>query len=323
MVDIWWGSWLRIPYLDHNIGYFYISLTTPILLYLLAIVIFPGKDLKSLNLSMYVWERFNKIMGMYFLVVCSILLNNWLFSAKPFYRPEILLIITSAILCIAGLLARKKNNQNIVLISGFVIVIAHIILFANSNITIEVENYSREEYLHLFLAIVYGYVASVFFVGWGKLIRNFKIHEVHVYHLLWTIFAFIIFADIWWSTWNKIHLIPSNIGYFYVILLQPFLYYFLANQLFHVLEDKKSSLEEKFRLATPAIFVPFGLVFIMNISLSVIFEEFGLFHSKNLFRFLGFIFAMVAVVKKSRIYQIFILCIAFLLYIIHLIVDEF
>ncbi|MDH5379730.1 MAG: hypothetical protein OEW75_02695 [Cyclobacteriaceae bacterium] len=323
LVDIWWGSWVRVSHLADNIGSFYLSLSTPLILYLIAVVSFPeSKVIPEINTNMYFSKRFGKIMFLYFLSIISIIANAIFFDPNIFDSPKLTILYITAFLTFIGIFVTSNKGQLAVLIIGYLLIFCHLIFFKD-NIKVDIiENYTQEEYLNIFMAIVYGYVASVFFTGWGRLLRNFKWSEIHIYHLFWTIFAFLIFVDIWWSTWGKMDQIPDSIYNFFLILVQPFVYYFLAIMLFSVLEDKKENLHEKFRLASPSIFILFCLIFLCNITLSTFFNELPLFHSKNILRFLGIVFGFIAIFKHSKVYQISILTTAYLLYFVHLFVDE-
>ena len=323
LIDIWWGSWIRVSHLSENILYFFLSLTTPVILYLQAILSFPNRtEVSNVKIHNHFRKRFRKVMILYVLTMVSILANNFVFSPKDFFRFEITIMLITTGLCVIGCFAKSKSTQNAVLAIGYALLIMHLLLTDQKLPENIIQNYSQSEYLHIFLAIVYGYVASVFFTGWGTLMRKFKMKEVHLFHLLWTIFAFIIFVDIWWSTWNKIDKIPQNIGYFYLLIAQPFLYYFLAVKLFSVLKHKRNLIGEKFMLASPSIFFLFAATFIFNIIISLFFHELELFDSKNIFRIIATLLAFIGAYKQSSNVQTTLLFISYITYLTHIIFNE-
>jgi len=91
--------------------------------------------------------------------------------------------------------------------------------------------FSKEEYLIIFIAFVYGFVAQEFFQGWGKILRRTKrtaINELYWYHLLWTILAFGLMITFWWDYWDRNAKIAQNIGYFLITLIPPLLFYLIT-----------------------------------------------------------------------------------------------
>jgi len=53
--------------------------------------------------------------------------------------------------------------------------------------------FSRQEYLIIFIAFVYGFVAQEFFQGWGQLIRQTKkkdLSSISIYYISWTLLLF-------------------------------------------------------------------------------------------------------------------------------------
>jgi len=324
LVNLWWNTWVRNAMLSEHIGYFFLSLTTPIILYLISVITFPSTEsARQVDLYQYLKERFTKIMFMFFLLMVSLIVNTYYFNNAPFWRLEVHILFTAAFLTIIGVIFRSERALKIIITFSGVLLIFHIAFVDNSFDLSLMKNFTQTEYLIIFVAILYGYVASVFFIGWGTLIRSFKLHEVHWYHLVWTVFAFVLLVDIWWGSWLKTERLVSNIGYFYASLVQPLIFYFLGIALFSVLTHKSDIVKEKFKLASPLIFRLFALVLLSNIVISVLFEEFGLFHTKNLFRSAGIALAILVSLKNSRFVQIFVLVFSWLLYFAHLIKDEF
>ncbi|MDH5367684.1 MAG: hypothetical protein OEW67_11885 [Cyclobacteriaceae bacterium] len=324
LVNIWWNTWIRNSRLSEHIGYFFLSLTTPIILYLISVITFPSSESKrQIDLYQYLKERFPKIMFLFFLLMISLIINTYFFNDAPFLRLEVYILFAAALLTLNGLIFNSNRAIKIIIAVAWILLLCHVIFVKNSFGMSSSTGFTQNEYLTIFIAILYGYVASVFFLGWGALIRSFKLNEVHWYHLAWTIIAFMLLVDIWWASWGKTAIVVSNITYFYASIIQPLIYYFLAIALFSVLKHKKENVHEKFQLASPLIFRLFALVLLSSIVISTVFNEFGLFHSKNLFRFAGIILAIIVSIKDSRVTQVFILVFAWIIYLAHLFVDEF
>ena len=324
LINIWWNTWVRGSKLSDHIGYFFLSLTTPIILYLISVITFPSTEsTNQVDLHQYLRSRFPKIMFFFFLLMISLIINTYYFSNEKFMRIETGVLFVAALLTLNGVIFRTNRAINIIIPIAWILLLFHI-LFVHPSFDLSLSIYFTQiEYLVIFIAILYGYATSVFFIGWGSLIREFKFKEVHWYHIGWTIFAFILLVDMWWSAWMKTSLVVRNIGYFYASIVQPLILYFLGISLFLVLLDKKDRVRENFKLASPIIFGLFGLLMLSNILVSLIFEESELFNSKNLFRLMGLIFAIIAAFKQTRFVQILVLSSAWLVYFLHLYMDEF
>jgi hypothetical protein len=95
--------------------------------------------------------------------------------------------------------------------------------------------FSKEEYLIIFVAFVYGFVAQEFFQGWGKLLRTTKrneLNKVYWYHLFWTFLTFGLLITFWWDYWDRSAKIALNIGYFMVTLVPPLIFYLISMIIF-------------------------------------------------------------------------------------------
>jgi hypothetical protein len=95
--------------------------------------------------------------------------------------------------------------------------------------------FSKEEYLIIFIAFVYGFVAQEFFQGWGKILRSTKrneLHEIYWYHLFWTFLTFGLLITFWWDYWDRSAKIAQNIGFFMVTLIPPLNFYLISMIIF-------------------------------------------------------------------------------------------
>lgn len=324
VINVWWGSWVRTDLLAENIGYYFLSLTTPVLLYMISVVTFPeSTKIPSVDIYHYFSKRFTKIMFIYFLVMLSILANTVFFNPLPFIRLEVLLMFIGALLALTATIASSKKSQTIVLVICWALLLVHIILIETPFPENHYSSFTQNEYLSIFIGIICGYVATVFFLGWGRLIRNFSFKQIEIPHLLWTILAFLILIDYWWSSWNKMDFVNQNLGFFLLSIFPLCLYYFLAISLFSVLSKEKSETQIHFKLASPTIFILFACVLSTNAFSSIVFGETVPTDSKNIFRVMGAIFALIAAYKNTRLIQNMVLGVGWILYIAHLIRDEF
>ncbi|MDH5397978.1 MAG: hypothetical protein OEX02_07520 [Cyclobacteriaceae bacterium] len=323
LIDVWWGSWIRTSKLSGAIGYYMLALTTPVLFYLIAVLTFPGKDSPhKFDVHAYFVERFPKFMFLFFLTLMSALFNSWVFHDYVFLKGETIIILIASFFTMGGFFWPNYSRAVALLIAAWILLLGHAV-FLNPEFPENLNTqFSHREYLTIFVAIIYGYVATTFFEGWGSLIRNSKLSEIHWYHLIWTIFAFLLLVDMWWSSWQKIELLTENIGYFVSSLVSPLIFYFLGITLFMKVKEINKPVGVHFKLSSPLIFRLFALILLVNIFSSVLFVEHALFDSKNSFRLIGIIFALIAAYKKSWRIQTAVLVIAWILYFGHIVFDE-
>jgi len=101
------------------------------------------------------------------------------------------------------------------------------------------DSFSIVEYLSIFTAFIYGYVATRFFSGWSAMI-NFR-HSVRFSkeHLAWTLLTFGLLIDVWWGSWIKGHTITKHVSLYYLSLLSPIIFYLISVILFPPLSDDR------------------------------------------------------------------------------------
>ncbi len=88
------------------------------------------------------------------------------------------------------------------------------------------------EYIIIFVSIIFGYVASEFFNGWGRFLRNRREIEVHWDYVALTIFFFIMFLDFWWLSYTWYTKVVLNIFSLISFLVTPLIYFFYSILLF-------------------------------------------------------------------------------------------
>ena len=323
LITLWWGSWIRSSGLTDNIGYFFLTLTTPLLLYLIGVITFPSRDsMKSMDVHAYFIERFPKIAFLYFLLFLSIIPNLYLYSRRPDMELEVIVHFSGAIIALVAALRKEKVIGTAILAIGSALLLFHI-FFVEDNFAPHIGGFfSHVEYLNTFVAIIYGYATAEFFLGWGILIRGSKLKEINWFHVAFTVLAFIILVDLWWSGWNRSEIISYNILYFFSSLAPPLFLYFLGLTLFSTVRDTDKSFLEHFKMAPPLVFYLLSLLFFSNILTSVVFGELELLHFKNLARLGGACLGLIGAFKRSRTVHVVILTAGWILYIIHLLTDE-
>lgn len=102
-----------------------------------------------------------------------------------------------------------------------------------------IESFSVIEYLSIFTAFIYGYVATRFLYGWGNMINFRQSIRFSQEHLLWTLLTFVLLIDVWWGSWSKsLHVADHTLLYF-ASLLPSLIFYLISVLLFPPLSDEK------------------------------------------------------------------------------------
>jgi len=184
----------------------------------------------------------------------------------------------------------------------------------------QISSFSKVEYLVMFSAILYGIVASEFFIGWGRMSRNYGITKFYWVHLLWTVFAFGFLIDMWWVSWVRGNFLTSNIGFFYSSLITPLLFHLISVILFPILKGRKNvDFKIEFFRRKNTLFTLFGLFFISNLLLSYVFGENKVYGAENAYRVAGVILSITAIfIDDSRFHKILITILTLLLIVHHI-----
>lgn len=183
----------------------------------------------------------------------------------------------------------------------------------------EIDGFSNVEYLTVLYAIVYGFIISMYFSGWGDMIRSRAHLKFDGEHLAWTIFTFTIFVFNWYGTWHRIEFINVGIGYFFFSLVPPLLFYLMCVILFPRIDrnefiDFGTYLDKNKMLIFGAMLLYFlvsiisGMVYLEN---NLLFDEHGKLEVQNIFRGGAVLLSLAAMLIKNRIFHITFLGIGF------------
>ncbi|WP_040496986.1 hypothetical protein [Fulvivirga imtechensis] len=158
-----------------------------------------------------------------------------------------------------------------------------------------IEGFTHTEYLTVFNAIIFGYVGAEYFQGWGSIIRNRKHIQSYWQHLLWTIFAFVMFIQNWWGIWPRVADINQSIFFFIYSLLPIFLFYLISVILFPDFKNQeKVVMKEYFYGNTRWLFALFAVYFVLTIISSFVYNDIGNVLVQNIIRGGGVVLAATA-----------------------------
>lgn len=158
-----------------------------------------------------------------------------------------------------------------------------------------IEGFTHTEYLTVFNAIIFGYVGAEYFQGWGSIIRNRKNIQAYWQHLLWTVFAFVMFIQNWWGIWPRVADINQSIFFFIYSLLPIFLFYLISVILFPDFKNQeKVDMKEYFYGNTRWLFALFAVYFVLTIISSFVYNDIGNVLVQNIIRGGGVALAVTA-----------------------------
>lgn len=176
----------------------------------------------------------------------------------------------------------------------------------------QVEGFSNVEYLIVFNAIIYGFITSMYFSGWGDIIRSRSQIKVHWEHLAWTIFSFLMFVANWYGAWHRVEFINDGIFYFFFSLIPLLLFYFISVVLFPVIrEGKQIDLYEHLVKNKPAIFIIFAIYFFNTVVSGVVYKENDWIDEQQVMRYVGVALSVIAILFRNRVFHVAFLALGF------------
>ncbi|UII34906.1 hypothetical protein LVD17_13925 [Fulvivirga ulvae] len=166
-----------------------------------------------------------------------------------------------------------------------------------------IEGFTHTEYLTVFSAIIFGYVGAEYFQGWGSIIKNRNHIRIYWQHLLWTIFAFIMFIQNWWGIWPRTAAINESIFFFIYSLIPIFLFYLISVILFpDFKKNEEVDLKEYFYKNTRWLFSLFAVYFILTIISSFVYNDIGNVFIQNVIRSGGVMLAATAAYFNRKVW---------------------
>lgn len=319
LIDKWWVSYVRVAFITEDVLTFYLSLFSILTLFILSVAMFSGlRKEEDFNLMDFFGRKMKMwaiILGFHFLLNT---LASPLLEHEPFLQQENLFRIGGVLLCIPAAFL-PKSRRLILVLAGTLLVYHWITLKAREVDLMITKDLSFVEYLMVFTAFVYGYTCSRFFHGWGWAIYNYKRISFSLEHFGWSILAFMLLINIWWSTWLRAVSSAENISYFVLSLIPPMLFYVIAVLLFPRLRDASDvDLKTYFYTNRQKVLWLFVIFFIVNASLSILLEEKALFYSSNLFRIAAIALALIAITLRNVLVNKIILTMALLMMLVYI-----
>lgn len=151
-----------------------------------------------------------------------------------------------------------------------------------------ISGFSQVEYLTIFYTILFGVIASEYFVGWGNMFRQRDKVKVYWLHMSWSIFTFLTLIQNWFGIWPRMVYINHNILYFYYGLIPMFLFYLITVVLFPSADSGvKVDYEHHYFKNARAFFILFGIYMGSAITSSLVYEDHGNVLAQNIIRSFG------------------------------------
>lgn len=158
---------------------------------------------------------------------------------------------------------------------------------------VEIGGFSQVEYLAVFITILFGVVASEFFIGWGNMLRNRGNQKMYWLHLVWTIFTFLTLIQNWYGIWPRTRFINHNILYFFYSLVPMLIFHLITVALFPKNElDKPIDYKVYYEKNARLLFILYALYFTLTISSSFVYTDRGDIIAQNILRSCGVVFAL-------------------------------
>ena len=125
LIDFWWGSWQREPYITQHLGYFLLSLTMPMMFYVLVVVLFPFKEyLDTVRLHDYFDRHKGRILllfgGIFLLntIIANVMEGHWS-DSENIYRG------ISVAMAVIAYMVKVSAIRQVVLCAGCILFVVH------------------------------------------------------------------------------------------------------------------------------------------------------------------------------------------------------
>jgi hypothetical protein len=319
LIDIWWGSWIKGNFIHINHLY-YISLLPPLLFYLVSVILFPPfSDDHFLDLKKYFSNVRRKHYLLFLGLFATFLINDYFFK-RSFVNNFYLNFTAIVIALIAYFFHYSQIINRVVLVCAWCGLTFHMLnqpAIWQDNIA----GFTMTEYLTIFIAFIYGSIASRILHGWGIMISKFNRITFNKDHLAWTILIFGLLLDFWTGSWRRESYIAINIYYFTLSLLVPVAFYALTAVLFPVMKsDSTIDFNLFYDSHKKMIYLLFAIMMIAN-TISANFMEQKLIDQENGFRLVALGLTGCAFFTKNIMVERIILVVGWLTLISHFVVD--
>jgi hypothetical protein len=318
LIDNWWGSWIKGNFI-HKIPLYYISLLPTLIFYLLSVLLFPPlSEDRFLDLR----KHYLTIRKRNYLILIGLfitfLVNDHYFK-RLYYANNYLngIAISFAVL---GYFSKSELIHRSILAAGWTILIIHMnrqpIIFSDN-----IDGFSFTEYLTIFVAFVYGSIASRFLTGWGIMISRLDKIIISKDHLIWTILTFGLFLDFWTGSWPREKFITININFFILSLMVPVSLFALTAVLFpNIKNNDVIDLKAFFDSHKKIIYLLFGITILANGVTANLMEQ-QLRDPENFIRLTALILTYQIYITKNPVVERVILAMGCVLFVVHTILQ--
>lgn len=306
MLIHWWHLYDRAESIGQNLGNFLTVLPYSLLFYFIGTISFARMDSSDYKrLSNVYFDNRLKLYG------CLLLFISYDF-AVTIHLENHLFQVLGLLLC-AGALATPDRRVHQLLLTlsmiSVVVIIFRNLLNPNHHFIYDASKYSKVEHLTIFISMIYGYVITVFFVGWSKMLKTRK-NDLSLTQFLWSVFAFFFLIDIWWGSWSRNSHVASSMLHFLLSVGTPLLIFVICILLFPGKEERRDYLSH-FLENKSKIFSAFALLFLTQIILSFFFLEDDQW--ENYMRLVGIVLALISARIINVTYHRILVSVAFLL----------
>lgn len=290
MLIHWWNLYGRAEILGESLLQFVGALPYSIFFYFISVFAFGRiRDHVSAENKTDLSEIYSKYKNHLF----GLLLGFFVYDLIVTLHNDALIFRVFAIgICLSGLLMSSLHAHKALMLFSIALISAYITLdvFDVIDETAIRKEYSKAEHLSIFISIIYGYVITIYFEGWGGLFKM-KSRAFSTTQFLWSLFSFLFLIDIWWNSWSRNAFIGKDILHFIVFLLVPFVIYLIGVLLFPKTDPE--NYETHFFSNKRLFFSLFAILLVIQVVLSMLFTE----HAGvvNYLRFCGVLLALVAI----------------------------
>jgi hypothetical protein len=319
LVDVWWGSWIKGYTITKHVSFYYFSLLSPLIFYLISVIQFPPlSEDRFLDLRKYFMSMRKRHYLVFIALFFSFIISDYFF--KPLIASNYFFNASAIAFAIVGYFSRSKILHRFILAMAWMMLIVHIVnqpAIASSAI----DGFSLTEYLTVFIAFIYGFVASKFFSGWGMMITKFDRIRFSKEHIAWTLLAFGLLMDFWTGSWQRESYIALNINYFILSLTLPMSFYVVVAVSFpHVKNEERIDLRQFYHSHKKLIYVMMALAILCNGVIANLMEESDPLLSENFFRLIGIVLAILAAFSPKRFMERVVLVLGWITLMAHIFV---